>query len=241
MSGHSKWNNIQHKKNAQDAKRGKIFMKLSKDIFLAAKTGGGDPDMNAGLRHAIDEAKAANMPNENISRAIKKATGNLDGVTYEEITYEGYGPGGVAVMVEVLTDNKNRSASEIRHSFSRNGGNLGESGSVAFMFDKQGIISIEASDTIDEEEMMLDAIDAGADDVENEDGAYIIITAPDAFAKVKKVLEEKGYAISSAELTMIPKTTTQLSEADREKMERLLDALENNDDVQDIYHNLEEE
>lgn len=241
MSGHSKWNNIQHKKNAQDAKRGKIFMKLSKDIFLAARTGGGDPDMNAGLRHAIDEAKANNMPNENISRAIKKATGNLDGVTYEEITYEGYGPGGVAVMVEVLTDNKNRSASEIRHSFSRSGGNLGESGSVAFMFDKQGIISIEDSDNIDEEEIMLDAIDAGADDVENEDGEYIIITAPDAFAKVKKALEEKGYAISGAELTMIPKTTTQLSEADREKMERLLEALEDNDDVQDIYHNLEEE
>ncbi|RYM06834.1 YebC/PmpR family DNA-binding transcriptional regulator [Sporolactobacillus sp. THM7-7] len=240
MSGHSKWNNIQHKKNAQDAKRGKIFMKLSKDIFLEARRGGGDPDMNAGLRHAIEKAKAANMPNDNISRAIKKATGNLDGVTYEEITYEGYGPGGVAVMVDVLTDNRNRSASEIRHAFSKSGGNLGESGSVGFMFDKQGIIEIEATDNLDEDEVMMDALDTGADDMSTKDGRFIIKTAPETFEEVKKALEDKGYEIDRAEVAMIPKSRTALSGKDLEKMENLMDALENNDDVQDIYSNLQE-
>ncbi|MTT32427.1 YebC/PmpR family DNA-binding transcriptional regulator [Terrilactibacillus sp. BCM23-1] len=241
MSGHSKWKTIQHKKNAKDAKRGKIFMKLAKDIFLAAKTGGGDPEMNASLRLAVEKAKAANMPNDNISRAIKKATGNLDGVTYEEITYEGYGPGGVAVIVEVLTDNKNRSASEIRHAFSKNGGNLGETGCVGFMFEKKGVITILASDTIDEEELMLDAIDAGADELETEEEGFVILTSPEAFSDVKNALQEKGYSIEEAEVTNIPQTTTTLSDEDQAKMDRLIDMLENNDDVQDIYHNLEEE
>ncbi|WP_141603884.1 YebC/PmpR family DNA-binding transcriptional regulator [Terrilactibacillus laevilacticus] len=241
MSGHSKWKTIQHKKNAKDAKRGKIFMKLAKDIFLAAKTGGGDPEMNASLRLAVEKAKAANMPNDNISRAIKKATGNLDGVTYEEITYEGYGPGGVAVIVEVLTDNKNRSASEIRHAFSKNGGNLGETGCVGFMFEKKGVITILASEDIDEEELMLDAIDAGADELETEEEGFVILTSPEAFSDVKNALQEKGYAIEEAEISNIPQTTTSLSNEDQAKMNRLIDMLEDNDDVQDIYHNLEEE
>ncbi|MFD2618184.1 YebC/PmpR family DNA-binding transcriptional regulator [Terrilactibacillus laevilacticus] len=241
MSGHSKWKTIQHKKNAKDAKRGKIFMKLAKDIFLAAKTGGGDPEMNASLRLAVEKAKAANMPNDNISRAIKKATGNLDGVTYEEITYEGYGPGGVAVIVEVLTDNKNRSASEIRHAFSKNGGNLGETGCVGFMFEKKGVITILASEDIDEEELMLDAIDAGADELETEEEGFVILTSPEAFSDVKNALQEKGYAIEESEISNIPQTTTSLSNEDQAKMNRLIDMLEDNDDVQDIYHNLEEE
>lgn len=241
MSGHSKWNNIQHKKNAMDAIRGKAFMKLSKDIFLEARRGGGDPDMNAGLRHAIEKAKAANMPNDNISRAIKKGTGNLDGVTYEEITYEGYGPGGVAVMVDVLTDNRNRSASEIRHAFSKSGGNLGESGSVAFMFDKQGLIEIEKKDGLDEDQVMMDAIDAGADDLRTEEDRFVITTSPEVFDGVKKALEEnKGYEIDRAEVAMVPKTKTALSGEDLDKMDALMDALEDNDDVQDIYSNLEE-
>lgn len=241
MSGHSKWNNIQHKKNAMDAIRGKAFMKLSKDIFLEARHGGGDPEMNAGLRHAIEKAKAANMPNDNISRAIKKATGDLDGVTYDEITYEGYGPGGVAVMVDVLTDNRNRSASEIRHAFSKSGGNLGESGSVAFMFDKQGLIEIEKKDELDEDQVMMDAIDAGADDLRTEEDRFVITASPESFDTVKKVLEEeKGYAIDRAEVAMVPKTTTSLTGQDLEKMEELMDVLEDNDDVQDIYSNLEE-
>lgn len=240
MSGHSKWNNIQHKKNAMDAIRGKIFMKLSKDIFLEARRGGGDPDMNAGLRHAIEKAKGANMPNDNISRAIKKATGNLDGVTYDEITYEGYGPGGVAVMVDVLTDNRNRSASEIRHAFSKSGGNLGESGSVAFMFDQQGLIEIEKKDGLDEDQVMMDALDAGADDLKSEEDRFVITTSPADLESVKKLLEEKNYEIDRSEVAMVPKTKTALSGEDLEKMERLLDELENNDDVQDIYSNLEE-
>ncbi|MCO7175596.1 YebC/PmpR family DNA-binding transcriptional regulator [Sporolactobacillus kofuensis] len=242
MSGHSKWNNIQHKKNAMDAARGKVFMRLSKDIFLEARHGGGDPSMNAGLRHAIEKAKSANMPNDNISRAIKKATGNLDGVTYEEITYEGYGPGGVAVMVDVLTDNRNRSASDIRHAFTKSGGNLGESGSVSFLFDKQGIIEIEAKDGLDEDEVMMDAVEAGADDMRTEDDRFIIVTTPEAFEDVRKSLtEEKGYEIDRAEVTMIPTTKTALTGTDLEKMETLIETLEDNDDVQDIYSNLDED
>ncbi|BBN99309.1 YebC/PmpR family DNA-binding transcriptional regulator [Sporolactobacillus terrae] len=241
MSGHSKWNNIQHKKNAVDAARGKIFMRLSKDIFLEARHGGGDPSMNSGLRHAIEKAKAANMPNDNISRAIKKATGDLDGVTYEEITYEGYGPGGVAVMVDVLTDNRNRSASDIRHAFTKSGGNLGESGSVGFLFDKQGIIEIEKNDELDEDTVMMDAIDAGAEDMKTEDDRFIIITTPDVFGDVRKTLsEDKGYEVDRAEVAMIPTTKTALTGNDLEKMKTLIEVLEDNDDVQDIYTNLEE-
>ncbi|MCI1856647.1 MAG: YebC/PmpR family DNA-binding transcriptional regulator [Sporolactobacillus sp.] len=239
MSGHSKWNNIQHKKNAVDAIRGKVFMKLSKDIYLEARRGGGDPDMNAGLRHAIEKAKAANMPNDNIARAIKKATGGPGGAAFSEITYEGYGPGGVAVMVDVLTDNRNRSASEIRHAFAKSGGNLGENGSVAFMFDKKGIIEIEKSG-LDEDSVMMDALDAGADDMKAEEDRFTIITASESLETVKKALENKGYNVDSAEVVMIPKTRTALQGKDLEKMRTLIDTLQNNEDVQDIYSNLEE-
>jgi YebC/PmpR family DNA-binding regulatory protein len=237
MAGHSKWKNIQHRKSAQDAKRGRLFMKMSKDIFTAAKEGGGDPDSNPALRTAIEKARAVNMPNENIERAIKKATGNLDGVSYEEITYEGYGPGGVAVMVDVLTDNKNRSASEIRHAFSKHGGNLGESGCVAFMFDKKGVITVTKND-VDEDQLMLDALEAGAEEMETEDDVYIITTEPEAYRAVRDALREKQYPVEDAELTMVPKTTASLSEEDAAKMEKLIDALESLDDVQDIYHNM---
>ncbi|WP_077614607.1 YebC/PmpR family DNA-binding transcriptional regulator [Caenibacillus caldisaponilyticus] len=237
MAGHSKWKNIQHRKSAQDAKRGRLFMKMSKDIFTAAKEGGGDPDSNPALRTAIEKARAVNMPNENIERAIKKATGNLDGVSYEEITYEGYGPGGVAVMVDVLTDNKNRSASEIRHAFSKHGGNLGESGCVAFMFDKKGVITVAKND-VDEDQLMLDALEAGAEEMETEDDVYIITTEPEAYRAVRDALREKQYPVEDAELTMVPKTTASLSEEDAAKMEKLIDALESLDDVQDIYHNM---
>ena len=240
MAGHSKWKNIQHRKNAQDAKRGKIFMKLAKDIFLAAKNGGGDPETNAALRLAIEKAKANNVPNDNVSRAIKKATGDLDGVTYTEITYEGCGPAGTAIMVDVLTDNKNRSASEIRHAFSKNGGNLGESGSVTFMFDKQGVLTIIKTEAIDEDSLMLDAIDAGAEEMETEEDIFIITVSPEDFTDVRDTLQEKGYVIEDAEITMIPQTTTALSEEDQKKMNRLIEMLEDNDDVQDIHHNAEE-
>ncbi|WP_085523241.1 YebC/PmpR family DNA-binding transcriptional regulator [Tuberibacillus sp. Marseille-P3662] len=240
MAGHSKWKNIQHRKNAQDAKRGKIFMKLSKDIFVAAKEGGGDLETNAALRTAVDKARANNMPNDNINRAIKKGTGDLDGVTYEQITYEGYGPSGVAIMVEVLTDNKNRSASDIRHAFSKHGGNLGEDGCVAFMFDRKGVIVIEQSKETDEDTLMLDAIEAGAEEMETEDGYYEVTTEPENFKGVRDTLTEQGYELSDAEVTQIPQTTTSLSDADRDKLNKLIETLEDNDDVQDIYHNAED-
>src|SRR5690625_4985827 len=194
MAGHSKWSNIKRRRGAQDAKRGKIFMRHAKFIYTAAKQGGGDRDMNPALRAAIDKAKADNMPNDNIDRAIKKATGTLDGANYEEVTYEGYGPGGVAVIVEVLTDNRNRTAAEVRHAFSRNGGNLGETGCVSFMFDRKGYIVILNEDgQIDEDELTLEAIDAGADDIEVEDGAFEIYTAPENLLEVSVYLRIIGY------------------------------------------------
>lgn len=238
MAGHSKWKNIQRRKNAQDAKRGKIFMKLAREIYVAAKNGGGDPDTNATLRLAIEKAKANNMPNDNIERAIQKAIGGQGGESYEEITYEGYGPGGVAVMVHLLTDNKNRSAAEVRHAFTKNGGNLGENGCVSFMFDRKGLLIIERGD-LDEDEVMLHAIDAGAEEVETEDGAFIIYTEPENFEEVKNALEEQNYTFITSEITMVPQTSTTVSEEDKEKMLKLIDMLEDNDDVQEVYHNLE--
>lgn len=238
MAGHSKWKNIQRRKNAQDAKRGKIFMKLAREIYVAAKNGGGDPDTNATLRLAIEKAKANNMPNDNIERAIQKAIGGQGGESYEEITYEGYGPGGVAVMVHLLTDNKNRSAAEVRHAFTKNGGNLGENGCVSFIFDRKGLLIIERGD-LDEDEVMLHAIDAGAEEVETEDGAFIIYTEPENFEEVKNALEEQNYTFITSEITMVPQTTTTVSEEDKEKMLKLIDMLEDNDDVQEVYHNLE--
>ncbi|QDP40729.1 YebC/PmpR family DNA-binding transcriptional regulator [Radiobacillus deserti] len=240
MAGHSKWKNIQRRKNAQDAKRGKIFMKLAKEIFVAAKQGGGDPDTNASLRLVIDKAKANNMPNDNIERAIKKATGDLDGVNYEEMTYEGYGPGGVAVMVSALTDNKNRTAAEIRHAFNKNGGNLGENGCVSFMFDRKGYLVIPKDSTdLDEDDLMLEVIEAGAEEMETTDEGYEIFTEPEEFTNVKEQLQEKGFTFSVAELTMIPQTTSPLSGDDVHKMLQLIDVLEDNEDVQEVYHNLE--
>lgn len=240
MAGHSKWNNIQRRKNAQDSKRGKIFMRHAKKIYTAAKQGGGDPDMNPQLRTAVEKAKAENMPNDNIDRAIKKATGTLDGAHYEELTYEGYGPGGTAIIVHVLTDNKNRTASEVRHAFSKHGGNLGESGCVAFMFDRKGYILILDEDgKVDEEELTLLAIEAGAEDIRAEQGGYEIYTTPDDFNEVCKYLEASGYTLSDEDVTLIPQTYSQLSEQDEEKMVALIDTLEDSEDVQDIVHNWE--
>src|SRR5690625_1223599 len=205
MAGHSKWHNIQRRKGAQDAKKGKIFMRHAKFIYTAAKEGGGDPDMNPALRTAIEKAKADNMPNDNIERAIKKATGTLDGASFEEVTYEGYGPSGTAVIVHTLTDNRNRTASEVRHAFSKHGGNLGESGCVSFMFDRKGIIIIvDEEQTIDEDELTLAAIEAGSEDIEIEEGVYEIVTTPDDFNKVCKYLEASGYTLSDEDVTLIP-------------------------------------
>ncbi|WP_188453525.1 YebC/PmpR family DNA-binding transcriptional regulator [Virgibacillus oceani] len=241
MAGHSKWKNIQRRKNAQDAKKGKIFMRHAKDIYVAAKQGGGDITTNASLRLAVDKAKADNMPNHNIDRAIKKATGTLDGANFEEITYEGYGPGGAAVIVNILTDNKNRTAAEIRHAFKKNGGNLGENGSVAFMFDRKGYIVIENEDgAIDEDEITLEAIEAGADDIVVEEGVYEIFTSPENFDAVCTHLRENDYTLADAEVTLIPQTYSKLAAEDTEKMMNLIDVLEDNEDVQDIHHNLED-
>ncbi|MFD1850162.1 YebC/PmpR family DNA-binding transcriptional regulator [Oceanobacillus bengalensis] len=241
MAGHSKWHNIQKRKGAQDAKRGKIFMRHAKNIYTAAKQGGGDISTNAQLRTAVDKAKADNMPNDNIDRAIKKATGNLDGATFEEITYEGYGPGGVAVIVNVLTDNRNRTAADVRHAFKKNGGNLGENGSVSFMFDRKGYILITNEDgAIDEDEITMDALEAGADDISTEDGAYEIYTAPENFQDVVNYLTDKGYEIEESEVTLFPQNYNSVSEEDEEKMHTLIETLEDNEDTQDIHHNLEE-
>ncbi|WP_077327199.1 YebC/PmpR family DNA-binding transcriptional regulator [Virgibacillus siamensis] len=241
MAGHSKWKNIQRRKNAQDAKKGKIFMRHAKDIYTAAKQGGGDPDTNPSLRTAIDKAKGDNMPNDNIDRAVKKATGTLDGASFEEITYEGYGPGGVAVIVQVLTDNKNRTAAEVRHAFKKNDGNLGENGSVSFMFDRKGYIVVTNEDgSIDEDEISLEAIEAGADDIVTQDDAYEIYTAPENFTNVCDDLRESGYELEESEITFFPQTLSNPAEDDLKKMLNLIDMLEDSEDVQDIYHNLED-
>lgn len=216
-------------------------MRHAKNIYTAAKLGGADLTTNNALRTAIDKAKADNMPNDNIERNIKKATGDLDGANYEEITYEGYGPGGVAVIVHALTDNKNRTASEVRHAFKKNGGNLGETGSVSFMFDRKGYIVISNEDgKTDEDELTLDALEAGAEDIQMEDGAYEIFTEPENFQEAVNQLSESGYHIEDSEVTLIPQTYNSVSEEDAEKMQTLIETLENNEDVQDIHHNLEE-
>ncbi|HLQ74145.1 MAG TPA: YebC/PmpR family DNA-binding transcriptional regulator [Bacillota bacterium] len=240
MAGHSKWSNIKRRKGAQDAKRGKIFMRHAKDIYTAAKEGGGDPEMNPALRLAVEKARDANMPKDNIERAINKATGTLDGVTFEEVTYEGYGPGGIAVIVQVLTDNRNRSAAEIRHAFNKNDGNLGTSGSVSYMFDRKGYIVILNEDgSIDDDEITLEAIEAGADDIEIEDHVIEIYTEPASFVAVRDHLSESGFTFEEAEVTLIPQNFSQLSKEDEEKMLNLIDMLEDEDDVQDVHHNLE--
>lgn len=235
MSGHSKWHNIQGRKNAQDAKRGKVFQKLSREIYMAAKAGGPDPSMNPALRLVVDKAKAANMPNDNVERAIKKATSAVDETNYDEITYEGYGPGGVGILVHALTDNRNRTATNVRVAFTRNGGSLGETGSVSYLFDRKGYIAIERDGlTVDEETMFEDVLEAGAEDLQTSPEVFEIYTAPEDFAVVRDELE-KEFTLAQAELTMIPQTTIDLNEEQKEQLERLVDKLEDDDDVSEVF------
>lgn len=239
MSGHSKWHTIKHKKGALDAKRGKIFTKLIKEITVAARTGGsGDIDSNARLRKAVQDAKGQNMPNDTIDRAIKRGTGELEGVNYDEITYEGYGPNGVAVLIETMTDNRNRTVAEIRHLFSKNGGNLGEAGSVAWMFDKKGYIVVDKA-AKSEEELFEIAIEAGADDMQDDGEVFEIFTAPDAFDAVLEAVKAAGIEPQAAEVSMIPQNYIKLEGADSKQMMKLYDALDDNDDVQKVYANFD--
>ncbi|MBS1768664.1 MAG: YebC/PmpR family DNA-binding transcriptional regulator [Acidobacteria bacterium] len=239
MSGHSKWHTIKHKKGALDAKRGKIFTKLIKEITVAARTGGsGDIDSNARLRKVVNDAKGQNMPNDTIDRAIKRGTGELEGVSYDEVMYEGYGPNGVAVMVEGLTDNRNRTVAEIRHIFSKNGGNMGESGSVAWMFDKKGYIVVDKA-AKSEEELFEIAIEAGADDMQDEGDVFEIYTAPDAFDTVLEAIKAAGIEPQAAEISQIPQNYIKLEGGDAKTMLKLYDALDDNDDVQKVYANFD--
>ncbi|MBL3538949.1 YebC/PmpR family DNA-binding transcriptional regulator [Aminivibrio sp.] len=239
MSGHSKWANIKHRKAAQDAKRGNLFQKLVKAIIIAAKEGGGDPTMNMRLKAAIDRAKAASVPNDNIIRGIKRGTGEIAGAQYEEITYEAYGPNGVAILIEVLTDNRNRAASEIRALLTRNGGSLGEAGSVAWMFERKGIIEVSGKD-LDEENLMTVALEAGAEDLEQQDEGYSVYTDAASLSDVRDALEKAGYSIKRAETEMVPKNTVQISDPEKaRKVLRLMDLLEENDDTQNVYGNFD--
>ncbi len=239
MSGHSKWSTIKRKKAKMDAVRGKIFTQISKEIILAAKQGGGDPEKNFSLKNAIAKAKENNMPGENVQRSIMKGTGELGGGNYEEITYEGYGAGGVAVMVDIMTDNRNRTAGEIRHLFSKNGGNLGESNCVSWMFEKKGLIVVDADTDVDEDELMIVALEAGADDVKAEEDAYEVLTDPDDFEEVKEKLISNGINISTAQVAMVPKNTVKVSGSQADQVLKLLDSLEEMDDVDEIYTNFE--
>ena len=238
MSGHSKWSTIKHKKGAADAKRGKVFTKIIKEIMVAARFGGGDVNANPRLRTAVLAAKAENMPRDNIDRAIKKGTGELEGVNYEEFTYEGYGPGGVAMLLEVLTDNKNRTVADVRHLFSKQNGNLGEAGCVSWMFEKKGLITIDKKG-VDEDRLMEVALDAGALDVKDAGKDYDVTTPPNAYEEVKKKLEEAGFKSTYAEVTMVPQNTVRLSGKEAEQMLRLMEALEDSEDVQKVYANFD--
>jgi YebC/PmpR family DNA-binding regulatory protein len=238
MSGHSKWSSIKHKKGAADAKRGKLFSKLSRAITMAAKEGGPDPTGNATLATAIQKAKDNSMPKDNIERAIQRGAGGADGETYETIMYEGYGPNGVAVLVEAMTENRNRTASDVRHIFTRNNGKLGETGTVAWIFERKGTIVVDAGG-VDEDELMAVAIDAGAEDVTQDESMYEIVTAPADLMAVREALDTAGMAYESAELAMLPKTTVKLEESDAKKMLRLIDLLEDNDDVQEVHANFD--
>jgi YebC/PmpR family DNA-binding regulatory protein len=239
MSGHSKWSSIKHKKGAADAKRGQLFSKLSRAIIVAAREGGPDPDANATLGAAIQKARDHSMPKDNIERAVARGSGaGADAEAYETVTYEGYGPGGVAVLVEAVTDNRNRTAADVRHIFGKNDGNLGGSGAVAWLFERKGVILVPGAK--DEEEVMLAAADAGADDVQLEGSSYQVTTPPDELAAVRSSLESAGIDVDSAELTMLPRTTVDIEdEAAARKLLRLMDALEENDDVQDVYANFD--
>jgi YebC/PmpR family DNA-binding regulatory protein len=240
VSGHSKWSSIKHKKGAADAKRGKLFSKLSRAIIVAAKEGGGDPSGNLALQNAIEKAKSYSMPKDNIDRAIAKGSGaDADASAFETVIYEGFGPSGVAVIVEALTDNRNRTASDVRHTFAKNGGNLGGSGAVAWLFERRGLVLVEA-EGVDEDELMLAAADGGAEDIELDGSTFTVTTDAQFLAAVREAIEAAGFTVDSAELTMIPKTTVEVAdEADAKKVLRMIDELEDNDDVQDVYANFD--
>jgi YebC/PmpR family DNA-binding regulatory protein len=240
VSGHSKWSSIKHKKGAADAKRGKLFSKLSRAIIVAAKEGGPDPAGNLALQNAIEKARSYSMPKENIERAIARGSGaDADAAAFETVIYEGYGPSGVAVIVEALTDNRNRTASDVRHVFSKNDGNLGGSGAVAWLFERRGIVLVPA-DGVDEDELTLAAAEGGADDVSLDGTTYQVVSAPESLTAVREALESAGFTIDSAELSMVPKTTVELAdESSAKKVLRLIDQLEENDDIQDVYANFD--
>jgi len=240
VSGHSKWSSIKHKKGAADAKRGKLFSKLSRAIIVAAKEGGGDPAANLALQNAIEKARSYSMPKDNIERAIARGSGtDADGSNFETVIYEGYGPSGVAVIVEALTDNRNRTASDVRHAFDKFDGNLGTSGAVAWLFERRGVVVV-AGDGVDEDELTLAAAEGGADDVSPDGSSFAVISAPENLAGVREALEAAGYTIESAELTMVPKTTVEVAdESAAKKLLRLVDQLEENDDVQDVFANFD--
>ena len=239
MSGHSKWATTKRRKSAVDAKRGKIFTKLVKEITIAAREGGGDPDTNPRLRTAITNAKSASMPQDNIDRAVLRGTGQLEGVSYEASSYEGYGPGGVAVMIEVLTDNRNRAIAEVRYILSKHGGTLGERGCVSYLFDKKGLIVVEKSDEVDEDELFMLAVDAGAEDMASEDDRYEITTDIESFHNVHRALEDAGIEMAVSDLTMIPQTTVAVEGKQAEQVLRLMEALEDSDDIQNVYANFD--
>lgn len=238
MSGHSKWSSIKHKKGAADAKRGKVFTRLIKEITVAARLGGGDPDGNPRLRTAIQAAKAENMPKDNIERAIKKGTGELEGTSYEEVNYEGYGPGGVAMLINCLTDNKNRTVADIKHAFDRHGGNLGEPGCVSWMFEQKGSIIFD-KEKVGEEEVLDIALEAGAEDVKEEETVFEVITAPSDFEEVKKAFDDREMGYAVAEISMIPKNTVRLEGKKAEQMLHLMEAFEDNDDINHVYANFD--
>jgi YebC/PmpR family DNA-binding regulatory protein len=240
VSGHSKWSSIKHKKGAADAKRGKLFSKLSRAIIVAAKEGGGDPSGNLALQNAIEKAKSYSMPKDNIDRAIAKGSGaDADASAFETVVYEGFGPSGVAVIVEALTDNRNRTASDVRHTFAKNDGNLGGSGAVAWLFERRGIVMVDAAG-VDEDELTLAAAEGGAEDVELDGSSYEVTCAPEQLSSVRETVEAAGFSVDAAELTMVPKTTVEVDdETEAKKILRLIDQLEDNDDVQDVYANFD--
>lgn len=237
MSGHSKWANIKHKKGKADALRGKITTKISREITIAVRMGGSDPTGNMKLKLALSKAKANNIPKDNIQRAIQKGAGALEGQSFEEITYEGYGPAGVAMMVSCLTDNRNRTAADVRHVFSKYGGNLGATGCVGYMFQQKGVFAVSKETGIEEDDLMMVALEAGAEDIKNEEEGFEIVTTPDTFDDVEKALADAGIEVEMAEITMIPDTMAELSAEDAERVQKMLDVLEDLDDVQDVYHN----
>ena len=239
MAGHSKWSNIKRKKAKTDAQRGKIFTKLGREISVAVKEGGSDPELNPRLKDAIAKAKSQNMPNDNIERSIKRASGELGSIHYDEIVYEGYGPNGVAIIVEALTDNRNRTAGEMRYLFDRGGGSLGATGCVSWMFERKGIIVIEKTEEIDEDDLIMCALEAGAEDVRDEDEVFEVITQPSDFSDVRNYLEEHDFTFASADIEMLPKNYVELNEEQAEKILSLVEQLEDNDDVQNVYHNLD--